>query len=241
MKKIILGLSAITLLFACEAETKVDDNITENLKNDTQTTTEDSVVSETPAKVVEMTFADMKFEDYGDFENRGKLIAFFGEENIKNGVSFYGEGTMQYAHSIVTNPKTGHVVKVLWQEKDSNKINFIEANYNIYDNEYNLKGNQIIPSKSGLSLGMKLKDLVAWNEGNEIKFSGFAWDFHGGVHPAEGSKIMNSGLSLTMDFSDPTGIPTEFLGDVTLSSKDQKVMDAPIVIGTLTKYYHNEE
>lgn len=239
MKKIILGFSALALLFACEAETKVDNKTTENNKTET-TPNEDTVATENSAKVVEMTFAAMKFEDYGNFENRDKLVAFFGEENLKNGTSYYGEGTMKYAHTLVTNPKTGHVVKILWEEKDTNKVNFIEANYNIYDSEFNLKGNQMLASNSGLALGMPLKDLVTWNEGKEIKFSGFAWDFHGGVFSDEQSKIKTSGLSLTMDFSDPTGIPTEFLGDVTLSSKDQNVLDAPIVIGTLTKYYHEE-
>lgn len=232
MKKLILGLSMLALLASCTAETKTEVNTPKVEETDSTENAQDTEVIE----AAEVTQENMKFEDYKNFENRAKLIEFFGEENLENGTSWYGEGTMQYPHTLVTNPKTGHVVKILWNEADTNTINFIEAHYKIYDKDYQLKGNQNLQTKTGLSLGMSLKDLVTWNDGEKVEFSGFAWDFHGGVHAAKESKIAMSEFSLTMDYSGDGMMPEGFAGDVTLSSNDKKVMDAPIVLGTITMH-----
>ncbi|WP_066758209.1 hypothetical protein [Crocinitomix algicola] len=239
IKNSTLIIAGLALIASCESQTKTEEQKEELIEviDSTEENQNNLIVDE---KAEEKNFTNLFLEDYGAFESREELADYFGEENIETGESYYDEGMLKFEHSIVTNPKNGHVVKVLWEEDYPDKVNSIEASYNLYDDEYNLIGNQILSSKEGIFLGMSLKDLVAWNDNEPIKFSGFAWDYHGGIFQNDSSKINQTNLVLNLDYFDEEGIPNEYLGDVTLSSSDQNVMEAPIVVGRITIRFDKE-
>jgi hypothetical protein len=236
MKKIVLSVVSGILLFSCTTtETFSDKSNANDAVKENQAEVIDSAVIEPVEEKLDLK--SFTIEDYAAIGDRASLESVFSKQNLVSGSSTYGEGTMTYLHSVLTNPSNGHVVKIVWDEKDTNKMNFIETYYNLYDKNHEVKSTQNVASNSGISLGMSIKDLYAWNEHKEIKFSGFAWDFHGNVHGEEtDSKLKNCSLSLAMEMNDPTGIPSEFLGDVTLSTSEEKVISAPIVIGQLTLF-----
>lgn len=230
MKKLSYVLLSGLFLSACTQTEEVKDVKSDVTKDSTEVTAETEPIVEEEAKLV-LT----NFEDYAKLDTREKVIAHFGAENISNGTSWYGEGSMSYPHSVVTNKETGHIVKYLWQEEDSNKLYFMEANYKSYDKDYKVTGTQNLPSVTGIRVGMPIKELLTWNENKEIKFSGFAWDFHGMVHNSEdGSKLQKCGLRVVMDENAAEGLSGDMMGDVTLSTSDENVLSAPIVVGQLT-------
>lgn len=240
MKTLVL-LFLLLFLFACaeqvnETPSVESDSETEAVQNDTlDVTQQQEKLDEQNARVLEAQFAEMQLEDYAKLKTRQDVLELFGAEAIENGESWYGEGTMRYAHSLVTNPKTGHVIKYLWSDKDTNTLSFIEVPHKVYDENFEVTKKQMVHSESGIYTGMPIRELAKWNEGVEINFSGFGWDFHGMVHGQdEPSKLKASGLSLQMDEDSDTGGELSFLGDVTLSSTDENVLNSQIVVGMIT-------
>ena len=80
-------------------------------------------------------------------------------------------------------------------------------------------------------------ELREWNEA-DIKFSGFGWDYAGGIFVEEGSKLAESNVELTLiNNQDKSNEGFEFmLGDVELSTTDERLTDAPVLVEMFSLY-----
>lgn len=236
MKKIILLSLASVTLWSCNAEAETTEENNTNTEQTTDTTQVAPEVVEEEEQEAEV--ADFsKIEHYAIFTTKDMLVENFGAENIVDGSSWYGEGSLELQHSVLTNPSNGHVVKYVWQEENPTQLSSIEIAANVRNENFEIVSTQKIGSESGIFTGMTVQELKDWN-GADFKFSGFGWDFHGNVYPGEGNKIANCGLSLTMDLNDDLGNSeyTELSGDVELSSADENVLNAPIILNNIVLY-----
>lgn len=230
-------LSVLTIgLFACSNNSAAN--------NESENQTKPQIPSESVDESKDKSLANLKIEDYIKVKSRAEIEKIFGKDNMKEGESFYAEGTVKMNHSEVTNPENGQIIKYLYED-DNKTVSSIEFAYHLYDKEYNKVGTQKIESENGLYTGMSIKDLSEWNEGEEINFSGFGWDFHGNVYQGEkylnpDSKLAKSGFSFQMDQKGDL-TEKEFLGDVTLSSENKKVLNSDIVLGMITVYFTNDD
>lgn len=176
-------------------------------------------------------------EDYATITNKADLYQQFGEEYIVEDTAWYGEGTLMLMASVLSDPNTGYTIRYIWQEEHPNELEMVEAYYQIYDNDYNVKGKQMVPSESGLQTGMSIVDLEKWN-GAPFEFSGFGWDYGGGVFAERGSKLASCRVGITLDFdyeADYEGMD-ELYGDIELMSNNPTVKGAPIFINYLNFY-----
>lgn len=238
MKKQVIASLFIGGLIACNTENAVIEEL--QTTKDEPTVEKDTSSNGTVLKSSEIDLAAFKFEDYGKLKTRAKLIEVIGEDHVINGESWYAEGTVRYLNSMVTNPKNGHVIKVLWNQKDSNRIDFIEASYHIYDKDFIELGVQKIPSSSGLYTGMSINEVLQFNEGKHIHFAGFGWDYAGNHFAKEGSKLSNTGLRLIMGYTEYDKIPRKFFGDIELSTENDSILNSPIIIETMKLYPNGE-
>ena len=229
MKKISLNLLAIflfaTLIFACGNTTN----------NNTSETTEEETTEEEITKEEEETVQTgfNTFEDYAKILSKDALISEFGEENLRDGLQYYAEGTVVVESTTLTNPDNGHVIIYDWD--DDYNTSSIKAYYSIEDPEtYEDLGTQTIKTEVGLSLGMSLTDLRKWNGAN-FKFSGFGWDYGGGIYQNEGSKITESDFNISLDILDTEGFDFT-IGDIELNADDENLKDAKIIVSELSLY-----
>lgn len=223
----------LLLLVACNQ--KVEQ--TEKPEKETSETSDSTeLVSSTEKdEPIEQTFT--LFEDYAQIRTPEEIYAAFGKENCTSGVSWYAEGTIKLKHIVVTNPTNKHVVKYVFEENSNKKIGSIEANYRIYDKEYNEIGRQIIKSECGFSLGMNINELRKWN-GKDFQFSGFGWDYGGGIFIQPGDKLEKCETRMILDMI-PADNDTTFnalYGDQELSTKSILVQKAPIFVQHFALY-----
>jgi len=229
MKKITINLLVLLFLsatiFSCGNSNSTNKTDEENIDNNEEANNEENTESN------EDDFN--MFEHYATILTKTDLIAQFGEANLTDKIESYAEGTVEKNTTTLKNPENGYIIKYVWDD-DNQTTSWIEASYNIFDAEYNIIGTQKVKTKNGLSTGMSLADLREWNGAN-FKFSGFGWDYGGGIYAEEGSKIANSPVKMSLDMLNYEG--TEFaLGDVELNADDQKLKDANIIISTITMY-----
>ena len=184
--------------------------------------------------------ANMLFEnleDYAAITNKTDLYNQFGKENIVEDTAWYGEGTLMLMASVLSDPNTGFTIRYIWQEEHPNELEMVEAYHQIYDNNFNVIGKQNVPSESGLYAGMPITELQKWN-GAPFKFSGFGWDYGGGIFAEKGSKFASCRVGITLDFdyeADYAGME-DLYGDQELNSDDANVKAAPIFINYLSYY-----
>ena len=220
----MMKYSFLLLLFvACTSELKYNDSETLKQENN-PLEIEQPVVAEE-----EITFN--YFEDYAKLTSPEEIKAFFGKENCKSGTSWYAEGTLQLKHLLAKNKKNNHLIKYVFKENSSKEISHIEANYLIYNEDYNEIGKQIIKSECGISLGMKINELRKWN-GKDFQFSGFGWDYGGGIFIQPGDKLEKCKTRLLLDMipADNDTTFNELYGDQELSTKSALVQKAPIIV-----------
>lgn len=228
MKKFVLPLIAL-LFIACGSE---DENTTvssDDTTIETDTTAIDSVLVEEEPISVEF------FEDYANFTTKEAVYEQFGEENLKDDTAYYAEGTVMLMSTILNDPATGYRIKYVFEEENPDKVNFIEV-YNVkWSSDYENQGTQKVLTSEGLYTGMSLEDLVAWNDGKHFEFSGFGWDYAGGVFEINDTKLGKSKVGITLTMKD-AGYEnyTHLLGDVSFKTDAEEVKGAPIVIGTMT-------
>lgn len=220
-----LGLSAL-LLISCNNET--EENTDAKSETDTQNVTENQNEEET-ANVEEEKTAFQKFEDYAALLTKEELIEEFGEENLKDAIGYYAEGTYEAQTTTLTNPENEQVITFVWDEDGT--LSWIEAYYGIYDEEYNRTKTQKIETNEGLFLGMSLKKLREWN-GADFKFSGFDWDYGGGIFNTNEGKIPKSKISITLGYEGK--LPDFAIGDVELNADDERLTDVNIIVESLT-------
>jgi hypothetical protein len=173
MKKLFLAVTVGTFLFS-----SCGDNTN---KNETE---KDTIVKNESAPDKDATKENVEektvyFEDYAEVKSKKALIEKYGAEHIKTNTEAFAEGTIEREVSILTDPKNGYVIKYVWDE-DNKTLSWLEASEMLFNDNYEVTGKQTIKTKNGLWLGMTLKELRDWN-GADFKFSGFGWDFGGGI------------------------------------------------------------
>ena len=243
MKKISIKLLAVlfltTIFFACgnnsdnenniaaENDTSVNNNVTENNADigKKDTVTEEPSVNK---KVFD------KFEDYAEIKTKKDLIAQFGEDNLKDGTEYYAEGTMERKSTTLTNPENKNVIKYIWKDNNDSTA-WIEADYRLFDENYNITGNQKIKARNGLYFGMSLKELRDWN-GADFKFYGFGWDYGGSIIAKEGSKLKESPIEVSLEMQGKQDDFNFAVGDVELSADDPRLKDAGIIVTSFSMY-----
>ncbi len=223
---LMLFLIGMFIFSACSETSK---------KNEENKSKEESPIAEgVDEKAVEKPTAkkSVYFEDYAKIKNKEALLEKFGASNIKNSVEGFAEGTIEKEVSLLTDPENRNVIKFVWDE--DNTLSWIEASENLYDENYEITGKQSIKTETGLWLGMSLADLRKWNEA-DFKFSGFGWDFGGGIFAEKGSKIADSPVSLTLNYSG-TNIPDFAMGDVELYADDERLKNLEITVSNFMFY-----
>lgn len=229
-----LALIAV-LLFACTSENDV------TTPTDTEVETKDTLISQKIDSTDQIIEEDAQiefnvFEDYAQLRTKQELIDAFGKENVKHGSSWYAEGTVELKHTIIKNPANGHRIKYLWDQDKPTKLSTIEASLYEYDENYEIINKQEVRTNCGVYTGMTINELRAWN-GEDFNFSGFGWDYEGGIFAEAGTRISKCpvGFKLTMEYNE--GTTEEFrslLGDIELTTKNELVKRAPIVINLMT-------
>ncbi|PIE51782.1 hypothetical protein CSA37_07210 [Candidatus Fermentibacteria bacterium] len=173
-------------------------------------------------------------EDYAAFSTRDQLIAAFEKDCLMHGERWYNEGTVMHEVTKVTNPDNGQEVIYIWNSDGS--ILRIEADFYLYDRDYEIAGTQKISCRAGVFTGMSLAELKEWN-GDDFDFLGFGWDNEGFILPAEGSGIEGITVQIQLSLEQPIESFDEYenlVGDVILNTSDENVMQVPVVVSRLT-------
>ena len=230
MKKVSINLVGIllfaTMLFACE-------NSSNNTESNDDKDSSNTEVANNEGNEVEDVVSFSKFEHYATILTKTDLDAQFGEAFLTDATNSYAEGTVEKDVTILTNPDNGQIIKYVWGD-DGNTTEWIEAQYNIYDENWEIIGTQKIEAENGLSLGMSLMELKDWN-GADFKFSGFGWDYAGFIYEEEGSKISESPIQIALDLINYDG--AEFtMGDVELNTNDSRLNKVDIIVTQFTMY-----
>lgn len=198
-------------------------------KEQNKNQTADSISTQAPdtEKTAEIEPNFSKFEQYATILSKDELIAQFGEENLEDKVQLYAEGTEEKQTTVLTNPDNGHIVVYVWGE-DNQTTSFVEADYQLYNENFEEIGTQKIEAENGLYLGMPLKELKEWN-GADFKFSGFGWDYGGSIWQNEGSKLDKSPVKLSLNLLESEDADFAF-GDVELNTNDPRLDKLNIVV-----------
>ena len=198
--------------------------------------TSDSTILETTDVEAQQELEEVidftKFEHYASIANKEELSKQFGEANLTDAVLWYAEGTVQVNTSKLTNPDTKHVIVFVWDDAD--KTSSIEAHYTLRDKDFMPIGTQKIACANGLTLGMTIAEINAWNDG-AFKFSGFGWDQGGFIHNDENSNLGKSSLTASLALQSYEGAEWA-MGDIALSSTDERLGTLDIVLGSFTMY-----
>lgn len=215
----------LLVLSACSSA--IDENV--SIEKETIADTVD-----VPVDVLKETRKLATIEDYAQVNTFQELNELFSLTEIDNDTAYYAEGESMYLRSIVTNSDTGHKVSYLY-EAGSDSVSFIEMNHIVYTEGYELAGSQNVSSETGLYLSMPLKELLEWN-GDKIVFSGFGWDYGGGVFDTKG-KLATSSVKITLDIkSIPSIDQKDYYGDIQLSSDMDGILDAGIHVSQMVIY-----
>lgn len=233
MKKLLIAALSLFML-SCGGDE--EDN---GETNDTDST---DIVNEEEFPILEIE-EFVHFEDYSLIRTKPQLFAIFGEENCQDDTAWFAEGMEMFMCTDVVNPTNGWRVRYVFNQEQADTVSFIEANFHDYDENFASLGTQKIEASNGLYTGMTLTELVEWNE-VDFDFSGFGWDYEGGITPPEGSKLEDSPvmISLTMDIE--TGLDEKFqvlYTDGTMNSADAGVQGAPIVVSYMSMFVETFE
>ena len=235
MKKIYTLLALCALMASCQSETSTDAKEPKiNTETDSVSVLKDTLVLEEPeAEVADFT----KIEHYAALDTKAKLVENFGKENIKDGSTWYGEGSTELKHSVLTNPSNGHIVKYVWKEENPTQLSFIEIFGILRNKDYEAIGTQKIGSECGIFTGMTLKEMRDWN-GEDFEFSGFGWDFGGMVRYTEESNFAKCNLSLRLEikFEEGKNQYDALYGDTDLFADATIKLGAPITLDQLTLF-----
>jgi hypothetical protein len=204
-------------------------------------TVNDIVASDSAEKpIIEETVEWVKtefncFDDYANVLTKTELTAIFGKAALKDVVAWYAEGTVEKETTILNDAINGYELTYVWND-DNDSLAWISADYNLWDG-HEISGHQSLITKSGLRLGMTLNEIQDWNEVS-FEFSGFGWDYAGGVYREEGTKLYETGFVLTLGEGDNLDYEKFgfILGDTGLKSDDDKLNGAGIHLYSITKY-----
>ena len=232
----LLTVLSLVALACGEQELKSEDN---DALGSTKIVTAD-VVTKVEKTVEETNNEYTYFEDYINLTTKKELIDKFGIENLEDGVTWFAEGTVKMEHTVLVNPLDSTIIKFLWNE-DGERLSAIEAFYYKWNEDGEITGRQKLKTSNGLWLGMSLEELKSWN-GADFKFSGFGWDYAGGIFSEKGSEFEKSNVKVRlMDSQEGNDDSFNFIiGDVELSTSESRLAGAPIFVQEFT-YYIEEE
>ncbi len=221
------------IMSACVSEPEDDVFVSPDLEDSME---EPLDIPEVPEEPVELVFNTI--EDYAQLKTKEEIITAFGKENCKSGTSWYAEGTVQLKHTVVTNPKNKHIVKYVWKEENPKKLGSIEINYFDWNEDYEVKGTQKVLSACGFYTGMSINELRKWN-GADFTFSGFGWDYEGGVFVTPKSRLSTCPVSikLGLKLDGNMDVADGFYGDTELNTSDPLVKTAPIIVEKISYYF----
>ena len=235
MKQIWILLLPLVLI-ACGGENESADEQNAD-SNDTLAVVEDAANEE----LMNMKLGDFAlFEDYALVHTRQQMIDVFGESNLEDDTAWFAEGTVMMMSTHVRNPETGHKVTYVFDTEVPDSVSFIEAKFQNFDKMYKEEGTQELKSETGLYTGMPLTKLETWNKG-PITFSGFGWDYSGGVFPEVGSRLEKSNVNISLNFNPTVAFEgyQDLFGDVELKSTDENVKGAPIIISYMSLFVND--
>ena len=101
-------------------------------------------------EVEEEVFDYSKIEHYAVFDTKTKLFENFGADNVMDGSTWYGEGSLELQHSVLTNPNNGHEIKYVWEELNDEILAMIEISSDRRDKDYVSIGKQAVSSDCGI-------------------------------------------------------------------------------------------
>lgn len=241
-KRLLLIFPTLVLgLLACNQSGKTADDIEKEYSDNSTTATTNHNTTEVSKSETEnltdteeVDFSNFEYlEDFGSIHSKTELYQTFGADNLKDGTSWFAEGTVEMSNTSLTDPNTLNTYVYVWMD-DNETLSFIEGAGFIWDENYDMARRQVIMSKSGVFTGMTVKELRDWNDGQDFKFSGFGWDYEGGIFVEKGSKLAEAGVIVKLTLDDNTGSYTNLLGDSEFSTADEGILEAPIVIDLLT-------
>lgn len=195
----------------------------------------DSIADSTTVEKEEF-MAKKTVEDYGTLKTFEEALAYFGDTNMVADTSWYAEGTVMMLSHQCTDPNNDQIVTLVWEKGGKEKLAHVEVRNQLWDKNYSkVLGTQKVESNCGLYTGMTLKELEKFC-GEPVKFSGFGWDYAGGVrHNLPKLEACKVNITLDMDQSD-FDRTKHLLGDIELSSDQKEVQDMPIFVQKITFY-----
>ncbi|MGB1248589.1 MAG: hypothetical protein ACPG4Z_06865 [Chitinophagales bacterium] len=214
MKYLVSSITLLALiLFSCTD--------TSNTENATEEYIEREIGEEHISKT-QVTDVDetIYFEDYAQYNTRKLLFNQFDSEYIKDDTTWYAEGTEMYLRSTLTNPIDNNVIRFLWKQNNAEKLEFIETDHTLYNEEWEIERTQNVMTKTGIYLGMTLFELRDWN-GAEFDFLGFGWDYEGSIMAEENSKLSNNNVQARLSISYDS-YDDDYMGDILFNTKDIK-------------------
>ncbi len=225
MKLIYLSFITI-LLFSCQSNEKKIFNQTDSLL---------TIAGDT-SSITDIVF----LEDMFKFKNENELAQKFGKENITTDTIWGAEGMFYMGTKLFA--KTPKEVIISWNDTlTHSKIVSLTVNCG-YDNEtgkYML--HKFWKSKTGISLGTSLKELVELN-GKDFTFYGLGWDYGGEIISWNKGKLEKAGLAITLGtvgFDNQPDAYTKIVGDQEFSSSNPnavKLNPVVLVLSAINSY-----
>lgn len=158
-------------------------------------------------------------EDILEFTSEADLIKEYGKESVTYDTIWGYEGYFTMG-TYLTVDTLAHI-EIVWTDSASRK-GLISATL-VSDADY--YATTIAPGKwkscTGVYVGMSTDDLQKLN-GRPFKFSGFGWDYGGGVMGWESGTLDGKGISVQLSEGGSADLPeneiNQVLGDVTVMS-----------------------
>lgn len=186
---------------------------------------------------VEEVIAKETIEDYAELKSYDDAVAYFGDTSMVADTSWYAEGTVMMLSHRCTDPNNGNRVTLVWEKGGKTKLSHVEISHQVWGNDYDkVVATQKVKTKCGLYTGMSLNELAEFC-GTPITFSGFGWDYAGGIRMdgIEKLEACNVNIRLDMDLSNYKNAE-HLLGDIEFKSDAENVKNQPIFIQTITYY-----
>lgn len=194
----------------------------------------DSLKGDTTMHDITRPTGENLLEDLLKIKNEGELKSKFGEEHVSYDTVWGPEG--MYTMGSYIDKGTKDEVQIVWQDSlHRSKMNAAMAKA-WYDTA---SGNYVFNcswrSERGVRIGTTTDELENLN-GKAFVFSGFGWDYGGGIRDWQGGMLDRKGLRIDLTESESIGkIPeteyTQILGDQDIKS------DHPVVKKIQPKVY----
>ena len=212
MKYLFLIIISISLFCSCKNEKKSPPDI------------------KTPEVKIDSTLiTDSSWGIINSSSNFEKLQQLFGESNIKDERICGPECADSVDVTKVYPGKSGEIV-VYWKDSAYHKkIDFLQT----------YQDKSPYHTAAGLKMGSTLNEVLKLN-GQKINFSGFGWDYGGGIQSFNNGKLDKSAISFILDLTDYSD--ESLVGEIGLDTDMPQVKKAldKIVIYFLSLTFNKE-